>query len=205
MNANPVADERKPEIQQVTARAAVSLIEPGAETYRGRAPCPYIPGTTWRTWWRLFDNFLTLGFTHVVRTDAYLTAIAAIPYGTSAGRGSGDTGRHGVRGYAANDAANGTAPRRHGTVDGAAGGGSKNPARVANGRRPKGWQGPAEGPEPPPAGGSGSPVGEGQKSPNKIAVGTRTKPEPKPKPQWEPHTTGRKPIDGEDKSPQKHE
>ncbi|XGW25012.1 hypothetical protein V3C99_006445, partial [Haemonchus contortus] len=30
------------------------------EVYRGRAPGAYVPGTPWRTWWRLFNNFLTL-------------------------------------------------------------------------------------------------------------------------------------------------
>lgn len=30
------------------------------EAYRGRTPGPYVPGTAWRTWWKLFNNFLLL-------------------------------------------------------------------------------------------------------------------------------------------------
>ncbi|EYC42768.1 hypothetical protein Y032_0519g2835 [Ancylostoma ceylanicum] len=30
------------------------------EVYRGRAPGPFVPGTSWRAWWKLFTNFLTL-------------------------------------------------------------------------------------------------------------------------------------------------
>lgn len=30
------------------------------EPYRGRTPGPYVPGTSWKTWWRLFQNFLVL-------------------------------------------------------------------------------------------------------------------------------------------------
>nr|CDJ97739.1 Zinc finger domain containing protein [Haemonchus contortus] len=30
------------------------------DVYRGRSPGPYAPGTSWNTWWRLFQNFLAL-------------------------------------------------------------------------------------------------------------------------------------------------
>ncbi|VDL82659.1 unnamed protein product [Nippostrongylus brasiliensis] len=30
------------------------------DVYRGRSPGPYVPGTPWKTWWRLFQNFLAL-------------------------------------------------------------------------------------------------------------------------------------------------
>ncbi|KAK6011873.1 hypothetical protein OSTOST_23028 [Ostertagia ostertagi] len=41
---------------------ASAVAEPGTlvEVYRGRAPGAYVPGTPWRTWWRLFNNFLIL-------------------------------------------------------------------------------------------------------------------------------------------------
>ncbi|KAK6043945.1 hypothetical protein COOONC_18550 [Cooperia oncophora] len=32
----------------------------GTDVYRGRSPGPYVPGTSWRTWWKLFSNFLVL-------------------------------------------------------------------------------------------------------------------------------------------------
>ncbi|XGW19810.1 hypothetical protein V3C99_003555 [Haemonchus contortus] len=35
-------------------------VDPGVEIYRGRSPGPYVPGTSWRTWWKLFNNFLVL-------------------------------------------------------------------------------------------------------------------------------------------------
>ncbi|VDL70446.1 unnamed protein product [Nippostrongylus brasiliensis] len=31
-----------------------------AEVYRGRTPGPYVPGTSWRTCWKLSSNFLVL-------------------------------------------------------------------------------------------------------------------------------------------------
>ncbi|KAK6044731.1 30S ribosomal protein S14 domain protein [Cooperia oncophora] len=34
--------------------------DPGTDVYRGRSPGPYVPGTSWRTWWKLFSNFLVL-------------------------------------------------------------------------------------------------------------------------------------------------
>lgn len=51
------------------SKAAVEKTVPGTpgtadvggwEAYRGRTPGPYVPGTSWRTWWRLFSNFLVL-------------------------------------------------------------------------------------------------------------------------------------------------
>ncbi|XGW34442.1 hypothetical protein V3C99_018378 [Haemonchus contortus] len=35
-------------------------VDPGVEIYRGRSSGPYVPGTSWRTWWKLFNNFLVL-------------------------------------------------------------------------------------------------------------------------------------------------
>ncbi|VDL65922.1 unnamed protein product, partial [Nippostrongylus brasiliensis] len=51
---------REVKAENVTARATVTLADPGMEVYRGRTPGPYVPGTSWRTWWKLFLNFLTL-------------------------------------------------------------------------------------------------------------------------------------------------
>ncbi|VDL79897.1 unnamed protein product, partial [Nippostrongylus brasiliensis] len=55
----PAVEKKAVAADQVTASAAVNL-EGAAEVYRGRTPGPYVPGTAWRTWWKLFTNFLTL-------------------------------------------------------------------------------------------------------------------------------------------------
>ncbi|XGW34106.1 hypothetical protein V3C99_018135 [Haemonchus contortus] len=36
------------------------VLDPGVEIYRGRSPGPYVPGTSWRTRWKLIYNFLVL-------------------------------------------------------------------------------------------------------------------------------------------------
>ncbi|KIH47194.1 reverse transcriptase [Ancylostoma duodenale] len=46
-----------------TAVPSAATIQPDSgaqEVYRGRAPGPFVPGISWRTWWKLFTNFLTL-------------------------------------------------------------------------------------------------------------------------------------------------
>ncbi|VDO20676.1 unnamed protein product [Haemonchus placei] len=43
-----------------SATGRATMGEPSTEVYRGRAPRPYVPGTSWRTWWKLFANFLVL-------------------------------------------------------------------------------------------------------------------------------------------------
>lgn len=50
-------------VGSTTARATpLAEQDPTAtlDVYRGRSSGPYVPGTSWKTWWRLFQNFLVL-------------------------------------------------------------------------------------------------------------------------------------------------
>nr|CDJ91781.1 hypothetical protein LOC100635881 [Haemonchus contortus] len=54
----PVQGVKRKTGNSATGRATMG--DPGTEVYRGRAPGPYVPGTSWRTWWKLFANLIVL-------------------------------------------------------------------------------------------------------------------------------------------------
>uniref|UniRef100_A0A7I4Z532 Retrotrans_gag domain-containing protein n=1 Tax=Haemonchus contortus TaxID=6289 RepID=A0A7I4Z532_HAECO len=53
-------DSKDGKMLTATSGPTVLMDSGTLEAYRGRPPGPYVPGTSWRTWWRLFTNFLIL-------------------------------------------------------------------------------------------------------------------------------------------------